>query len=317
MTNDISISWGYFYITLVCTAVFHKNRNSAWWLAAIASGMTIAGMFFPQSTAHITGTIVNRTMAIVVIAITAALVRHMREIQDRLAQQTERATELEQTKSEVFMNLGQELRVPLHSIIGISGLMMLDCRTDQKPPLMQVQNGGRRLLTTIENLIDLTHMDDFIIRPAPTELGKIVNQSIEAAKPMAEEHQVAIDAAQANPQTVMVWADAWSVRRILSNLIDNAIKFSSPGGTVTIVTETGIDTISVNVADTGIGMPPHVVRQLGQPFFQNSAGPGTGAGLALCRRLATAMNAELSFDSEPGLGTTAVLRLPVADQASR
>ncbi len=319
ISHDITVSFGLFYIPLVCTAVLHRNRDAAWWLAGVAILLTVIGFFFPIVNANLVNTLINRSMSILVIGITAVLVRHMRAIQDELSEQREHIAEIERTKSEVFTNLGQELRMPLHSIVGISELMMLGCREDQRQSLALVKNGGRRLLTTIENLIDLTHLDEQTIRAERLDLTQTLAQILTVAAQAAEEQHIELKVDTTSVEGLFVLADSWATRRILGNILDNAIRFSKPGGTVTIVGNATGDHVTITIEDRGVGMPPSILRRLGQPFMRADSDTGTGAGtgIALSRRLAHAIGAELSFASQPGMGTTVTLSLRQADQASR
>jgi cell cycle sensor histidine kinase DivJ len=117
-----------------------------------------------------------------------------------------------------------------------------------------------------------------------------------------------------------VRADGWAVRRIVENLLGNAIKFNDPGGTVEVTVEPGPDLVAVIVRDDGRGIAPAVLLRLGEPFYQGDAGAsrhfeGMGTGLALSLRLATAMHGKLVFDSRSGGGTCARLVLPIARSA--
>jgi len=306
------VPFGILYIPLVCTAVFHRDPRSAWWLATAASAMVIIGFFLPVITPNTANGLINRGLSIVAIFITAALVRYARGIQEQLVAQTARAEAAEQVKTDVFTTLSEEMRTPLFAMAGLTEVMLAGCRPDQQAALRQVQGGTKRLLASIENLIDLTHLDDLTIRTEALDIPGMIRQAAEAGRALASERQIAVRC-DASGAAMTATGDAWAVRRILENLIANAVKFSPAGGTVELaaVNETG--SVALVVRDAGMGMSPDILRRLGEPYFQDSRGiptSGTGTGLALSRRLARAMGAELAFDSEIGCGTTAKLRLP-------
>jgi signal transduction histidine kinase len=318
ITHDVSLFFGLFYVPLICTAIFYRSSNSVWWLAGFSTGLIIVGFFLPSINHHVALAIANRFLQIAGIWITALLVRHTRVIQDRLAAETTRAEAAERVKTIVFSNLSDDMRQPLHGMIGATSLMMADCRPDQRAPLQQVQSGSRRLLGTIENLIDLTHLDDRAFTIEAVDIGAVLSRAAERARPTAIERQVSLSVRLPERGSMITRADPWAVRRIADNLISNAVKFSRPGGTVVVAVEGGNGSVTASVQDTGIGMSYEVVRQLGQPFYQpNQDDPssGTGTGLALCRRLADAIGGELAFVSEPGIGTMATLRLPAGSPA--
>ncbi len=304
------IPFGILYIPLVCTAVFHRNPRSAWWLASIASTMAVIGFFLPVVNPIPSQGIVVRLLSIGAIFITAALVRYARVIQTQLADQTARAEAAERVKTDVFVTLSEEMQTPLQAMVGLTAVMVADCRPDQREALQQVRGGSTRLLATIANLIDLTNLDE---RPLANELIDVtfmIRQAVEAGQQMASERQIALELALPG-NTLTAKADPWAVRRILDNLIANAVKFSPAGSTIELTAEQHPRSVTLLVRDAGIGMSADILRRLGEPYFQELAGSnGTGTGLALSRRLARAMGAELAFDSEIGCGTTAMLELP-------
>lgn len=316
LAYDIPWAFGVLYIPMVCTAVLHRDPHCVWWLAAIAIAMVVVGCFFPVANFGTTST-ANRFLSIIAILTTAALVRLARSTRDRLEQQTLRAQAADRTKTQILANLSHELRTPLNAIIGFAELLAADCRPDQLNSLEHLRSASRRLLVTIENLLDLAHATDRVLRIEPLDLATILGQAIEGARNNATEQNVTLlnGVAAATPRAI---GDAWAVRRISDNLIGNAVKFTAPGGSVQVSTEAANDRVFAVVGDTGGGMSADVLRQLGEPFFQAKGGAdrphqGMGTGLALCRRLADAMGAKLEFASEPGHGTTVRLGLRAAE----
>jgi signal transduction histidine kinase len=306
------IPFGLLYLPLVCTAVFRRDPRAAWWLAAVASVMVMVGFFLPIIPPHMTTSLVSRGLSITAIFTTAALVRYARDIQEQLAAETARAEAAERVKTDVFTTLSEEMRTPLHTMVALSEVMIAGCRPDQRLPLQQVQGGSKRLLATIENMIDLTNLDERPIAPETVDVNRMIRQAADASRQLAWERQIAVEL-DLPKSDLTAHADPWAVRRILDNLIANAVKFSPAGSTVELAAEQRSRSVALVVRDTGIGMSADIVRRLGEPFFQDHNGiavSGTGTGLALCRRLARAMGAELAFDSELGNGTTAVLELP-------
>ena len=312
LTVDVFyIPYGIFYIPLVCTAVFQRDPRSVWRLAVLASVLVIIGFFLPHMAPNVERAVTIRVLSIAAISITATLVRYARGIQDELAQQTLRAEAAERVKTAVFTALSEEMRAPLHTVVGLSEVMIANCRPDQRAPLKIVQSGSKRLLASIENLIDLTHLDERPIARDALDVNGMIRQAAEASRQIATDRQisVALDLPRA---ALMARADAWAVRRILDNLIANAVRFSPAGSIVELAAEARQGAVALMVRDTGMGMSADVLRRLGEPYVQDGNGtlPAAGTGLALSRRLARAMGADLVFDSEIGCGTTAILQLP-------
>lgn len=310
---EVFMLFGLFYLPLICTAVFHRDPRAAWWLATLASILVGIGFFYPILNPDMTVAIINRLLSVLAIFITAALVRHARGIQDRLAEQTARAEEAERLKTDVLTTLSTELRQPLHGLVGLAGVMMADCRPDQREPLGQVQRSGQRLVTTIDNLIDLVQLDEHPFQSEPVDVDAILQQAAHSARHLATERQILVAIEAEEPQHHIAHGDPWAIRRIVENLLSNAVRYSPPGSVVELATEASSKAVSVIIRDTGNGIPEGVLRRLAEPFMPTDRGlvPGTGTGLALSRGLAMAMGAELLFDSETGEGTTVTLRLPI------
>ncbi len=112
-----------------------------------------------------------------------------------------------------------------------------------------------------------------------------------------------------------VWGDARAVKQVIVNLLSNAEKFTPEGGTVTMTTQADLDSVTVLIADTGVGIPADQIERLGAPFelvedHFASKRRGTGLGLALCKSLVEAQSGMLAIASEVGRGTVVAVVLP-------
>jgi signal transduction histidine kinase len=115
--------------------------------------------------------------------------------------------------------------------------------------------------------------------------------------------------------SLSVWADSEKTKQILINLVSNAIKFTEPGGRISIGCHADDDDVTILVRDTGPGIPPERLADIFEPFVQvnpsfSRAHGGVGLGLAISRDLARAMRGELTVESAVGKGSTFALRLP-------
>ncbi len=313
LLTDLHFAYGLAYIPLVCTAAFARDPRVVWTLAGVTSAMVVIGFFLPNINSEVVTSVINRGLTLLAIATTAVLVHHERDGRDRLIEQRQRAQAAERTKAELLANLSHELRTPLNAILGFSDLLAADCRADQQSALRHITAGGKRLLRTLENLIELSHIDERQLQPQQIDLTRMLRQLADAAQQEAAEQQIALTFAGA--PDLLVSADPAALRLILDNLIANAIKFTNAGGCVELVAAATPDGVTATVRDTGIGMPREVLDQLGAPFFQGDSGAarryeGMGTGLALSMRLAGSLGASLAFESTPGRGTTVRLRLP-------
>lgn len=315
ISSDTALAFGVLYIPLVSTAVYYRNTRAPWWLATLATAMVVIGYFLPSINPDIFTALANRLLSVIAIFLTAYLIRNERRIRDKLAEQTVRAEAADRAKTELFNNLSHELRTPLAAILGFADLLMNNARADQVIALSHIQSGGRRLQATLDNLIDLTRFADRRLQARPLDLPAILSDAIEANRQLATEKRIALSIVTPEAGLPRVLADRWGVHRIIDNLVANGIKFTPPGGSVEISARHSPEGVVVPIKDSGTGMPPHVLEQIGEPFFQADTGAtrrfeGMGAGLALSVRLADAMGAALHFDSAPERGTTASLVLP-------
>ncbi len=317
VTHQDILAFGVFYIPLVGAAVFHRDPMAVWWLAAIATALVVIGFFAPGLDSVVVAGLTNRLLSIVAIVITAYLIHHEGQIRTRLAAQTERAEAADRAKTQLFNNLTHEVRTPLATILGFADVLMVKARADQRGAIGHIQSSARRLMATLDNLIDLSQIRDRTLRVRPIDLAAVLLQAVEDSRPLAQDKEVALTLAPPELALPRVMADGWALRRIADNLIANGIKFTNAGGLVEVSARPGELGAIVTVRDTGPGMSPDVLEQIGAPFYQADSGisrrfEGMGAGLALSLRLADGMGAALHFDSSPGSGTTASLVLPAS-----
>jgi signal transduction histidine kinase len=316
--NDVDlIPYGIFYLPMVGTAVFYRDPRMVWVLAATAGAMVCVGYFLPVVSESAVESAINRVASLVAIAVTAGLLRYARKIQDALATQTLRAERGDQAKARLLTNLSRELVTPLNSIIGFSEMLQENCREDQQEFIGYVLDGGRGLLNTFRNLIDVTAGERRYLQAVSLDLRPVLDKVVRSALVEAARQRVCIELIIAGGALPDAKGDPWAVKRIVENLVSNAVKFNNPDGRVTVALAPDGDRVAVAVRDTGIGMAPDVVARLGELFFQAETSrsrkfEGMGAGLALSAQLARAMGGELQFGSAPGQGTTARLTLPAA-----
>ncbi|MDH3236339.1 MAG: PAS-domain containing protein, partial [Alphaproteobacteria bacterium] len=215
-----------------------------------------------------------------------------------LRRATKQAELANRSKSEFLANMSHELRTPLNAIIGFSELLQtpggagID-EESRKQYIGDIAASGRHLLSLINDLLDLSKIeaDEFTLReetfdPA-TETENCLNFVAERAR--QEDVELIRDFKKG---AIAIHADLRCCKQIVLNLVTNAIKFTEPGGNVTIsVRQTSDGSIAISVADTGIGMDQSEIRAALQPFRQIDSGlarrhEGTGLGLPLVKALA-------------------------------
>ena len=234
-----------------------------------------------------------------------------------LDEKSERLRVASESKDRFWANVSHELRTPLNSIIGLAGLLAEpDAETalpsEQLYQVQLIRNSGGTLLALVNDLLDVAKAESGRLRidPAEVELPALLTRMRSLVRPMADTSQVSliVDSENAPP---IVLTDELALTAILRNLLSNAIKYTSTGE-IRLTVSTLDASVEIMVADTGMGIPAEHLGRVFEEFYQvpGVRRGGTGLGLPYARRLAEILGGELTLTSEPGTGTTAVLRLP-------
>jgi len=229
------------------------------------------------------------------------------------------AQEANQAKSAFLANMSHELRTPLNSIIGFSGIlasgMAGEMNEEQSKQLGFIHDSGQHLLALINDILDISKVESGKMELAPSTftLGKVIDASIAVVQPLAEQKGLHL-LVNATDHPIEMMQDAGRIKQILLNLLSNAIKFTDQGE-VTVAVERDRETVTIHVADSGIGIAPQDLEKVFDPFIQvgpqhDNEHPGTGLGLALCRSFLELMGGDITVSSEIGSGTTFTMRLP-------
>jgi len=227
-------------------------------------------------------------------------------------------------------NLGHELRTPMNGIIGMIGLLMDTPLTPaQRELVAAVQKSAEALQRVMDDLLDFAAAEDgrLALRETELDLRTMVADVLVLLGGRAEDKGLELTARFADDRPLRVRGDAGRLRRVLLNLVDNALKFTE-AGRVCIEVDPGVESggrlpFRVIVRDTGAGIAPSAQADLFQPFAQADAATtrrhgGAGLGLAQARRLVDLMGGRIGVESEPGAGSAFwfELTLPVAAPAS-
>ena len=314
VTTDSPLAAGVLYVPLVLTSSQFNRRNWTWIFSGIACLLTALGILIPDLHFTLIG-LANRSLSIGTILLTAAFVTAQQRTHERLAAATARAGDAELAKSQLMQKAGHEFRNSLNAVLGFTQLLKLDCQPEQKEAIQAIEQGGQRLVETVENLIDLTDMEERGPCLRRLNLAALLQEAATRVQTAADERDVIVVWDPPHDRVPDVFGDDWAVRRILDNLFRNAVKFSPAGGRVRIRLLNQRDNATIEIADSGRGMRPELLERLGDPLlgpagFAGRDADGLGIGLALSLKLASLTQGKLNIASEYGRGTTASFSLP-------
>lgn len=240
-----------------------------------------------------------------------------------MAEQNKRLRELDRLKDEFLSLVSHELRTPLTSIRGYLDLVLDEeageLNAEQRRFLQAVERNSGRLLRLVGDLLFVAQADAgrLSLEQAKVDLAGLAADCVEGAAPAAAEKSITL-VLDATPVPAFV-GDRGRLAQVLDNLVSNALKFTPEGGTVEVSTKLTGNRVSIEVSDTGIGIPVADQPRLFERFFRSSVAedqaiPGTGLGLAIVKAIVEAHGGEIMLDSKEGRGTTFRVDLPLADE---
>jgi signal transduction histidine kinase len=244
-----------------------------------------------------------------------SLERRVEERTAELQKALERVSELSQLKANFISNISHELRTPLTHIKGYIELLVSESlgplAEEQKHALTVSQQSTIRLETLIDDLImvSLASRGELSIRQDTVDICRLANLTVKSHGEAAQRRGVRLQAA--NDENVpFVHADSQKIAWVLGQLVDNGIKFTPSGGSVTVsIKREGDNLVIVSIIDTGIGIPSNRQPDIFEPFHQlDSASTrqysGTGLGLSLVRQIVEAHGSMIEVQSLEGRGST-------------
>ncbi|MGB0712377.1 MAG: ATP-binding protein [Gammaproteobacteria bacterium] len=229
-------------------------------------------------------------------------------------------SELDRLKSDFFANVSHELRTPLTLILApVQHLLELGGQLPDRvaEPLGIIRGNALRLLKMVNELLDVLRLQEgkSQLRMQAQELHGLIDGITDSMVHLSDTQQISL-VRHRGDAPLLIHADSGALEKIAINVIGNAIKFSEPGGEVTIVTRLDEPWAVLEVRDQGIGIPKDLIPHVFDRFRQADGSTtrrhqGTGLGLALVKELVEQHNGEVRVNSEPGAGTTLRVRLPL------
>lgn len=248
----------------------------------------------------------------------------LRNLATMYSTQREIAQNANRAKAEFLANISHEWRTPLNAIIGFSDMM----RQGAFGPLGSdryieycddINESGTYMLNFINDVLEMSEIEagHFKLEHEEVDAIEIIHGAIMASQAEATAMDISIicNVTESVPMNV----DRLAFKQIVHNILSNAMKFNVEGGTITIGCEHKGEAIQLSIADTGIGIDPALIDQLGQPFKQVQSQmtknhTGSGLGLAISKSLVEMHNGKLTIQSQLDQGTEIVILLPVDKQ---
>ncbi len=229
--------------------------------------------------------------------------------------------ELDRHKGEMIATITHELKTPLTAIIGYGELLEATSGGPTRH-VSAINRNARRLLELIDDMLLLTTVKDphRPFEPVPVDLGALVHEACDMVEVQATSRGVGLDASAA-ARGVMVAGDSFELARLVGNLVGNAVKFTGPGGAVTLSVAARGDHVVLRCTDSGIGIAQSDLADLFEEFNRSSnpdahAVPGTGLGLAIVKRIAERHGGSVLVESVLGEGSSFQVTLPAVGAPS-
>jgi two-component system sensor histidine kinase KdpD len=237
----------------------------------------------------------------------------------------QRSAETERLRTALLTSISHDLKTPLASVLGSAGTLreLGDKLTDSEKAelLSTVIEESERLNRFIANLLDMTRLESGAVTPklAPHDVSEIIGSTLQRTTKILRNHSVRLDLATDVP---MVSLDAVLFEQVLFNLLDNAAKYAAPGTTVFIRTWGDRDSVVLQIADEGEGIPQDDLEHIFDKFYRvpkaDQIRPGTGLGLAISRGFVEAMNGTiLAANRSDRRGAVFTIRLPIPSEPQR
>lgn len=230
---------------------------------------------------------------------------------------------LDASKSEFISIASHQLRTPLTAIRGFLDLLMEGAYGKLEPKIQEtiskITIANNRLMSLVENLLNISRIEAGRIQYqfTPTHIEDIVSELEDMFKLSAKEKQLAFKVVQTEKPLPLLSLDLAKIREVISNIIDNAMKYTPSGGSVTVSFERHPECVAVIVADTGMGIDPNDLPHLFKKFERGSQAArvnvsSTGLGLYVGRKFAEAHGGTITAESKgKGKGAQFILELPI------
>lgn len=310
-------------------ALFHRSPYTGWWVLAAVPQNTVDAPV-RRSLLAIGGS--GALLLVLALGISLSWVRQLerkqleeerrrhqhdeldRQKMDALEKARQQAEAASLSKSWFLSNMSHELRTPLNAIIGFSDAMLDDALDANCPPrcrgyLRNINEAGLHLLEIINDILDMSKVEsgDMTVENHPVDVQDVVAACLRMVTDRAAHANISLSM-HMGQELPFLQADPLRLKQVLLNLLSNAVKFTPEGGQVSVGCEADAQGMTIQVADTGIGMDEAGMRVALSPFGQVESHlarrwQGTGLGLPLADRLTQLLGGDMTLQSQPGKGT--------------
>ncbi len=244
---------------------------------------------------------------------------------EMLAEKNQQLLEADRFKDEFLANTNHELRTPLSAITAFTE-MLLDESTGtlnemQKDYLNEISDSGNELLVRINGFLDLSKIaaGKTVLYKEELNVYELIDEVSNKIRPIFNQKGITLEIPRADPM-LKIWADREKIGQVLTNLLSNALKFTAPGGRVTLGAgrDETVNGVYISVTDTGIGIDLTDQEKIFQPFQQvdgttSRKYSGTGIGLTLAKKLVDLHGGNITVTSEINKGSTFTFILPAKE----
>ncbi|WDR02779.1 ATP-binding protein [Devosia algicola] len=227
------------------------------------------------------------------------------------------------SKTNFLAHLSHDIRTPLNHIIGFAELMAHEtygALGDQRyrDYVETIKSSGEGLLASFATILDLAELESGqkVLRSEPMQVDALIESAVLRYRGQAA--RAGVEFLLGDGTQAIVCADKLALQRMLGNLIDNSLRFTPRGGSITVAAYAAADGVVIEVSDTGLGMSEERLESLQQPFALGDArftreGVGPGLGISISRAIAELSGGHMAIDSSPATGTTVAISLPAMD----
>lgn len=232
-----------------------------------------------------------------------------------------RAEAASHAKTNFLAHLSHDIRTPLNHIIGFAEMMRHQTYGPLGDPryadyVQSIKQSGEHLLASFATILDLAEFESGakVLRSEPVAVDDLLESVQERFHGQAKRAGIAF--VRCAPCQAVVLGDRMGLARMVGNIMDNALRFTPRGGSITLAAFAASDGVVIEITDTGLGMSEDRLASLSQPFALGDAtftreGVGQGLGISIARAIAEQSGGKLAIDSSPALGTTVAISLPL------